>query len=147
MLCSGHVYCRECALQLCGAQARGRCCICRSFFSPLTLMAVPLPAPLINIDFEREFRHSAKTERLLTEIDALRREDPTIKSLIFSQWTSMLDIVEIPLNKQGYKFLRLDGSARRPTQAVQRSWRAASASSLRLSRLPSVCCCVAGAGR
>ena len=107
---SGHVYCRECALSLCGSQARGRCCICRTFFSPLALMAVPLPAPSIDIDFEREFKHSAKTAKLMTEIAALRREDASIKSLIFSQWTTMLDLVQIPLQREGYKFLRLDGS-------------------------------------
>jgi len=109
-LFSGHVYCRECALSLCGSQARGRCCICRTFFSPLSLMAVPLPAPVIDIDFEREFKHSAKTTKLMAEIAALKREDPAIKSLVFSQWTSMLDIVQIPLQREGYKFLRLDGS-------------------------------------
>jgi hypothetical protein len=102
--------CRECALELCGVVARGRCCICRAFFSPLSLMAVPLPSPVIDIDFEAEFKHSAKTQRLMEEIDQLKREDPTIKSLIFSQWTSMLDLIQIPLKKQGYKFLRLDGS-------------------------------------
>ena len=73
-------------------------------------MAVPLPAPSIDIDFEREFKHSAKTAKLLQEIAALKREDPTIKSLIFSQWTTMLDLVQIPLQREGYKFLRLDGS-------------------------------------
>ena len=104
------MYCRECALSLCGTQPRGRCCICRTFFSPLALMAVPLPAPSIDIDFEREFKHSAKTAKLMSEIAALKREEPSVKSLIFSQWTSMLDIVQIPLQREGYKFLRLDGS-------------------------------------
>ena len=36
-----------------------------------------------------QFKHSSKTERLLQEIAALKQEDPTIKSLIFSQWTSV----------------------------------------------------------
>ena len=34
----------------------------------------------------------------------------TEKVVIFSQWTSMLDILEVPLKKEGYKYRRLDGS-------------------------------------
>jgi len=81
-------------------------------------MAVPLPAPSIDIDFQKEFKHSAKTTKLMTEIAALRHEDPTIKSLIFSQWTSMLDIVQIPLEREGYKYLRLDGSLTQKAREV-----------------------------
>ena len=34
----------------------------------------------------------------------------TEKVVIFSQWTSMLDILEVPLKEEGYKYRRLDGS-------------------------------------
>merc|ERR1711879_637483 len=32
------------------------------------------------------------------------------KVIVFSQWTSMLDIVEIPLTRNGIQYIRLDGS-------------------------------------
>ena len=39
----------------------------------------------------------------------LRSEDPSIKSLVISQFTSMLNILETPLEAQGFNFVRLDG--------------------------------------
>ena len=66
-------------------------------------MAVPLPTPAISIDFEAEWKHSAKTQRLMEEIDSLKQEDPTIKALIFSQWTS----VSSPDSGSGDETIRL----------------------------------------
>lgn len=31
------------------------------------------------------------------------------KSIVFSQWTSFLDLLEIPLRRRGIEFLRFDG--------------------------------------
>lgn len=39
----------------------------------------------------------------------LRSEDPLVKCLIISQFTSMLNIVETPLKAEGFNFVRLDG--------------------------------------
>jgi len=62
------------------------------------------------LDFKEKFHHSSKTSRLIEELKALRDSQPDVKSVIFSQWTSMLDLVEIPLKKEGFKWTRLDGS-------------------------------------
>ena len=35
---------------------------------------------------------------------------PPSKAIVFSQWTSMLDLVEVPLTQAGFRFRRLDGS-------------------------------------
>jgi SNF2 family DNA or RNA helicase len=32
------------------------------------------------------------------------------KAIVFSQWTSMLDLLEVPLKKGGFVFRRLDGT-------------------------------------
>lgn len=53
---------------------------------------------------------STKINALLQEMDVILRTDPSIKSIIFSQWTSMLDLLEQPLNDAGYHFVRLDGA-------------------------------------
>ena len=40
---------------------------------------------------------------------AIRDKDPSTKSLVVSQFTSFLDIVEDALKKQDFEFVRLDG--------------------------------------
>jgi superfamily II DNA or RNA helicase len=53
---------------------------------------------------------SAKVERLLEALqDAVADRH---KALVFSQWTSLLDLVEPHLEREGIGFLRLDGSTR-----------------------------------
>ena len=64
----------------------------------------------------REWRSSAKIESLLEEIKMIYLESDDIKCIIFSQWTSMLDLIEIPLQKNGFKFVRLDGSVSQPNR-------------------------------
>jgi SNF2 family DNA or RNA helicase len=58
---------------------------------------------------EAEFRSSTKIDALMQELTSLPPGE-CIKSIVFSQWTSMLDLAEIPLRKAGIKFVRLDGS-------------------------------------
>lgn len=53
---------------------------------------------------------SSKVEALIEAIlDATADEH---KCIVFSQWTSFLDLIEPELNKNGIKFVRLDGSTR-----------------------------------
>jgi len=53
---------------------------------------------------------STKMSALLQELHNIKAEDPTIKSIVFSQWTSMLDLLEKPLKAKGFQFVRLDGA-------------------------------------
>ncbi|GAM28082.1 hypothetical protein SAMD00019534_112580 [Acytostelium subglobosum LB1] len=55
------------------------------------------------------WKSSTKIDALLQELDKVITNDPESKSLIFSQWTSMLDLIEIPLQMRGITFVRLDG--------------------------------------
>jgi SNF2 family DNA or RNA helicase len=41
------------------------------------------------------------------------------KSLVFSQWTSMLDLLEPELERGGYSFVRLDGATRDRAAVVE----------------------------
>jgi SNF2 family DNA or RNA helicase len=52
---------------------------------------------------------STKIDALMQELIKLQSKDETIKSIVFSQWTSMLDLCEIPLKMKDIKFVRLDG--------------------------------------
>lgn len=51
----------------------------------------------------------------------LRSEDDSIRSLVVSQFTRFLTILEIPLREEGFKFVRLDGtmSQKRRAQVIQ----------------------------
>ena len=51
----------------------------------------------------------------------LRSEDPSVKSLVVSQFTSMLDILETPLEAAGFNFVRLDGrmSQRKRAEVIE----------------------------
>jgi superfamily II DNA or RNA helicase len=53
---------------------------------------------------------SAKLERLLVALETAAADGH--KALVFSQWTSLLDLVEGPLGRAGIPFLRLDGRTR-----------------------------------
>lgn len=48
-------------------------------------------------------------DTLMSLLTKLRKEDPSVKSLVISQFTSLLNIVETPLKAEGFNFVRLDG--------------------------------------
>ncbi|ORZ01965.1 SNF2 family N-terminal domain-domain-containing protein [Lobosporangium transversale] len=56
------------------------------------------------------FKSSAKLEALMKHLNELRKTEPKTKSVVFSQFTGMLDLVEKILERDGFQFLRLDGS-------------------------------------
>ncbi|OWZ58783.1 DNA repair protein RAD5 [Cryptococcus neoformans var. grubii Br795] len=53
---------------------------------------------------------STKLRALLRQLEEIRQEDPKAKVLIFSQFTSFLDLIETTLTKQGIRQLRFDGT-------------------------------------
>lgn len=48
-------------------------------------------------------------DTLMSLLTKLRKEDPSVKSLVISRFTSLLNIVETPLKAEGFNFVRLDG--------------------------------------
>ena len=55
------------------------------------------------------FQSSTKIEGLVEQLFLMRADDPTAKALVFSQFTSMLDIVEYRLQRAGISCVKLDG--------------------------------------
>jgi len=53
---------------------------------------------------------SAKILETVRLLENIRQNDPTEKTLIFSQFTSLLDLVEVPLIQKRFKYERYDGS-------------------------------------
>lgn len=56
------------------------------------------------------FRSSTKLDALIADLQALRQSEPTFKGVIFSQFTSFLDLVEVVLKRSKHPFVRLDGT-------------------------------------
>lgn len=65
----------------------------------------------MNLSLRRINSHSsAKITALISHLKRLRREDPSTKSVVFSQFTSFLDLIEPALRRDHIRFLRFDGS-------------------------------------
>jgi DNA repair protein RAD5 len=60
---------------------------------------------------------SAKTQALLTHLKNIRKEEKTAKSVVFSQFTSFLDLIEPALTRDHIPFLRFDGSLSQKARA------------------------------
>jgi superfamily II DNA or RNA helicase len=73
---------------------------------------------LVKLEDAREIEESAKLEALLPMLEELIDEGRRI--LLFSQFTSMLDLIEVPLIEAGIRFVRLDGSTEDRETPVQR---------------------------
>ncbi len=61
---------------------------------------------------------SAKVVTLIKHLRELRRENPNMKSVVFSQFTSFLSLIEPALTRANMKFLRLDGSMAQKARAA-----------------------------
>jgi DNA repair protein RAD5 len=61
---------------------------------------------------------SAKITALVTHLKRLRREDSQMKSVVFSQFTSFLDLIEPALTRDDIKFLRFDGTMSQKARAA-----------------------------
>ncbi|KAJ3033132.1 hypothetical protein HDV00_006708 [Rhizophlyctis rosea] len=53
---------------------------------------------------------STKLELLMTTLHETQEEDPNAKTIVFSQWTTMLDLTEEALRQHGFRFCRYDGT-------------------------------------
>lgn len=61
---------------------------------------------------------SAKIENLLFHLKKVRREEPATKSVVFSQFTSFLDLIEPALARDNIPFVRFDGSMSQKARAA-----------------------------
>ncbi|KAI9713519.1 MAG: DNA helicase rad5 [Bogoriella megaspora] len=61
---------------------------------------------------------SAKIASLLSHLKRLRREEPNTKSVVFSQFTSFLDLLEPALTRDKILYLRFDGAMSQKQRAA-----------------------------
>ncbi|KAI0402845.1 hypothetical protein F4802DRAFT_573995 [Xylaria palmicola] len=58
----------------------------------------------------KDWETSAKIDKAMEILGMIRRDFPDEKTLVFSQFTSFLDLMEIPISDEGYNYRRYDGS-------------------------------------
>ena len=127
-----HVFCREDIRQYLESyvadMSSADCPVCFTRLS-INLDQPELPAPEFNENINNNRTHasivnrilnseletgskwtsSTKIGALLEELTRLREQDHTIKSIVFSQFVSFLDIVYWVLNNAGFNCVKLDG--------------------------------------
>ncbi|CAR27425.1 ZYRO0C16544p [Zygosaccharomyces rouxii] len=67
------------------------------------------------LNMQGTWKSSTKIEALVEELYNLRSDKRTIKSIVFSQFTSMLDLIDWRLKRAGFETVKLQGSMS-PTQ-------------------------------
>ncbi|XP_021562094.1 helicase-like transcription factor isoform X2 [Carlito syrichta] len=108
-----HVFCKPCICQVIqNEQPHAKCPLCRNDIHGDNLLECP-PEELA-YDGEKEsnteWTSSSKINALMHALIDLRKKNPNIKSLVVSQFTTFLSLIETPLKASGFVFTRLDGS-------------------------------------
>lgn len=102
-----HRLCRECLLASWRNAISGLCPVCRKAITRQELITAPTDSRF-QIDIEKNWVESSKIVALLQELEILRLSGS--KSILFSQWTAFLDLLQIPLSRSNISFVRLDGT-------------------------------------
>ncbi|XP_005389109.1 PREDICTED: transcription termination factor 2 [Chinchilla lanigera] len=71
---------------------------------------ISLNGTCFKVELFEDTRGSTKISSLLAELEAIRRTSGSQKSVIVSQWTSMLKVVALHLKKHGLTYATIDGS-------------------------------------
>lgn len=103
-----HAYCRGCVEQV--IERQHKCPLCRADIkdnSTLVSPAVDMGESPDSVVADPN-NPSSKIEALMKVLTA-QGQAPGTKTVVFSQWTSFLDLVEPHLEKNGIKFARIDG--------------------------------------
>ncbi|XP_042469780.1 DNA repair protein RAD5B-like [Zingiber officinale] len=100
-----HRMCRECLLASWSTPVGGPCPICRRALTKEDLITCPNECRF-QIDIEENWTESSKVKKLMECLENIKRTGE--KSIIFSQWTGFLDLLEIALRGE-FGFLRFDG--------------------------------------
>eukprot|EP00850_Spirogloea_muscicola_P010002 SM000057S18432 [mRNA] locus=s57:569771:577747:- [translate_table: standard] len=121
-----HIYCWRCINKVV-TRGNGQCPLCRTAVSSADLIRVPpetridgneatsseLPSEATSSQSQEAMPGSAKIAALAQSLEDVRGADPSIKSVVFSQFTGMLRLVRQVLKASGVRCLTLDGTLSR----------------------------------
>lgn len=103
-----HRMCRECLLSSWRTPTCGFCPICRQMLRKTELITCPSESPF-RVDVEKNWKESSKVSKLLECLERINLLGSGEKSIVFSQWTTFFDLLEIPLKRKRIGFFRFDG--------------------------------------
>ncbi|MGH0162441.1 UNVERIFIED_CONTAM: hypothetical protein FKN15_062329 [Acipenser sinensis] len=114
-----HVYCKPCICQVIRAEQNAKCPLCRAEIKVDQLVEYPVEKNTSeSLETKDKWLPSSKVDALMRELLKLREEDSSVKSLVVSQFTKFLSLIEIPLREAGFSFARLDGSMSQKKRAA-----------------------------
>jgi SWI/SNF-related matrix-associated actin-dependent regulator of chromatin subfamily A3 len=103
-----HIFGGECIERT--IELQHRCPMCRAELIDKDCLVHPAVEERLTEDEDIDVEtKSSKTEALMSILAASRR-DPKSKVVIFSQWTSFLNIIQHQLQEAGMKYARIDGT-------------------------------------
>nr|XP_042709590.1 helicase-like transcription factor isoform X3 [Chrysemys picta bellii] len=119
-----HVFCKPCICEVIQSeQPNAKCPLCRNELRVEHLVECPPEESDSSIEKkgDREWISSSKINALMHALIDLRKQNPAVKCLIVSQFTTFLSLIEIPLKESGFVFTRLNGSMaqKKRVQAIQ----------------------------
>ncbi|KFQ70477.1 Helicase-like transcription factor, partial [Phaethon lepturus] len=120
-----HVFCKPCIFEVIRSeQPNAKCPLCRKELRVEHLVECPLEEEIDSSNgkkSEQEWISSSKINALMHALIELRRDNPTAKCLVVSQFTTFLSLIENPLKESGFAFTRLDGSMaqKKRVEAIQ----------------------------
>ncbi|KAJ3297736.1 hypothetical protein HK104_000147 [Borealophlyctis nickersoniae] len=121
----GHPFCNDCVGKAFRREQSLACPMCQGTLGKRDLMEIRDGDAMQDMDQARTAGAtndggvpSTKVDWLLRDLlevqqETLEKGGPLVKSVVFSQWTSMLDLLEAPLNRAGIANVRLDGKMTR----------------------------------
>ncbi|XP_040374414.1 DNA repair protein RAD5B isoform X4 [Rosa chinensis] len=112
----GHKMCRECLFSRWERQrwALGRfginqCQVCWDWMDKTELKTCTLEN-CFQVGVEENWKESSKVSKLLDILEQILQSGSDEKCIIFSQWTSFLDLLEISMKRRNIVFQRIDGN-------------------------------------
>lgn len=115
----GHAFCHECLLLRFRDEVSGDdfatklpCPTCESTITYTSVFRKPTMTSLERIALykSKKFELSTKLKMITDSIQEMQKEKPNDKMIIFSQFTSFMDIISVALDRLSIEHLRLDGT-------------------------------------
>jgi len=108
----GHVFCKLCIQQVL-AKSNKKCPYCRATFEESDIVDMSQASSAANENSDKKpaddlkYGTPSKIQALLGAIQGMQRDE---KGVIFSQFTSHLDVIGDAMKQAGHSFVRIDGS-------------------------------------
>lgn len=103
-----HQMCRECLLSSWPRPSFGQCQVCFNWIGRTDLITCK-SEKRFQVEIKEIWKESSKVSKLLECLERILDSGSDEKSIVFSQWTSFLDLLEITMKRRGIGCVRFDG--------------------------------------